>query len=46
LIELIKLLSTRIEECKADFAHRSYEENVEDIPILETYVLGSPAYDE
>jgi hypothetical protein len=46
LMELIQSLSTSIEELKADFSRRSYEENAEDIPVLETDVLGSPAYDE
>jgi hypothetical protein len=46
MMELIQSLSTSIEELKEDFAHRSYEENAEDILVLETNVLGSPAYDE
>jgi hypothetical protein len=31
---------------KADFACCSYEGNAEDIPVLETYVFGSPSYNE
>ena len=31
---------------KADFVCFSYEENAEDIFILETYVLSIPSYDE
>jgi hypothetical protein len=31
---------------KADFVCCSYEESAEDIFVLETYVFGSPAYDE
>jgi hypothetical protein len=31
---------------EADFSCFSYEENAEDILVLETNVLGSPAYDE
>jgi hypothetical protein len=46
LMELIQSLSARIEELKEDFSRRSYEENAEDILVLETDVLGSPAYDE
>jgi hypothetical protein len=46
LMELVKYFSARIEGLEADFACRSYEENVEDIPVLEMDVLGSPAYDE
>jgi hypothetical protein len=46
LINPVKSLSARIEELEADFACRSYEENAEDIPVLEADVLGSPAYDE
>jgi hypothetical protein len=46
LIKLVKSLSTRIEELEEDFARRSYEEDAKDIPVLETYVLGSLAYDE
>jgi hypothetical protein len=43
---MIQSLSTSIEELKAVFSHRSYEENTEDIPVLETNVLEIPAYDE
>jgi hypothetical protein len=46
LIKLVKSLSTRIEELEEVFARCSYEEDVEDIPVLETDVLGIPAYDE
>jgi hypothetical protein len=45
-MELIQSLSTRIEELKEYFSHRSYEENTEDILVLEIVDLGSPAYDE
>jgi hypothetical protein len=31
---------------KVDFVCCSYEENVEDILVLETDVFGSPSYDE
>ena len=46
LMELIQSLSASIEELKVDFAHCSYDENTEDILVLETYVLGNLAYDE
>jgi hypothetical protein len=46
LMEMVKCLSTRMEGLEEDFSHRSYEEDAEDIPVLETNVLGSPAYDE
>jgi hypothetical protein len=46
LINLVKSLSARIEELEADFACHSYEENAEDIPVLEVDVIGSPSYDE
>jgi hypothetical protein len=46
LMELVKYFSARIEGLEVDFACCSYEENAEDILVLETYVLGSPAYDE
>jgi hypothetical protein len=40
-MELIRSLSARIEELKEDFAFFSYGD-VEDIPVLETEVLGHP----
>jgi hypothetical protein len=46
LMELVKSLSARMEELEEDFAHRSYEEDAEDISVLETDVLGNPDYDE
>jgi hypothetical protein len=46
LMELVKYFSARIEGLEADFACCSYEANAKDIPVLETDVLGSPAYDE
>ena len=45
LTDLVKSLSARIEELKADHACCSYEE-AEDIPVLKIDVLGSPTYDE
>jgi hypothetical protein len=45
LMELVKSLSARMEKLEADRACCSYEE-AEDIPVLETDVLGSPTYDE
>jgi hypothetical protein len=45
-INPVKSLSARIEELEADFACHSYEENAEDIPVLEEDVLGSPTCDE
>jgi hypothetical protein len=46
LTKLVKSLSAEIEKLKADFACCSYEGNAEDIPVHETDVFGSPAYDE
>jgi hypothetical protein len=46
LMELVKYLSARMEGLEEDFARHSYEEYAEDTSILETEVLGSPAYDE
>jgi hypothetical protein len=46
LMELVKSLSARMEGLEEDFSRRSYEEDAEDIPVLETEVFGSPAYDE
>jgi hypothetical protein len=43
---MVKSLSAEIERLKADFSCFSYEGNTEDISIHETYVFGSPAYDE
>jgi hypothetical protein len=40
-MELIRSLSARIEELKADHACFSYGD-AEDIPVLETEVLGKP----
>jgi hypothetical protein len=45
LTKLVKSLSARIEELEAYFSCFSYEENAEDVPVLETNVFGSPAYD-
>jgi hypothetical protein len=46
LLKLVKSLSARMEELEEDFSCRSYEEDAEDILVLETDVLVSPAYDE
>jgi hypothetical protein len=46
LMELIQSLSARIKELKAYFSQHSYEENAEDISVLEIEVLYSPYYDE
>jgi hypothetical protein len=46
MMELIQSLCTSIEELKAYFSRLSSKENAKDILVLETYVLGSPAYDE
>jgi hypothetical protein len=46
LLKLVKSLSVRMEELVEDFARHSYEEDAKDILVLETYVLGIPAYDE
>jgi hypothetical protein len=45
-MELVKYLSTRMEGLEEDFSRRSYEEDAKDIPVLETEVFGSLAYDE
>jgi len=45
-MELVKYFSRRIEGLEADFSCCSYEENEEDILVLEIDVLSSPAYDE
>jgi hypothetical protein len=45
LVGLVKSLSAKIEKLKADRACCSYED-AEDIPVLETDVLGSPTYDK
>jgi hypothetical protein len=45
LVGLVKSLSAKIEKLEADRACFSYED-AEDIPVLETDVLGIPTYDE
>jgi len=43
---MVKYFSARIEGLEANFSCCSYEENAEDILVLEIDVLGSPTYDE
>jgi hypothetical protein len=46
LVKLVQALSAKIEKLEADRACCSYEGDAEDILVLETDVLGSPAYEE